>query len=169
MDVFFLLSLFVIYAGAMYFANAAPIILHGTVPLDLGRKLFGERILGNGKTILGTCAGVLVGTAAGTLVYFLVPLASTISNYFELVVLLAIGAMLGDIVKSFFKRRFHIQSGQQWAIADQLDFVLGGLLLSSFIRIPEIELIIFILVITIFAHSAFNFIAFKLKLKKVPW
>jgi CDP-2,3-bis-(O-geranylgeranyl)-sn-glycerol synthase len=169
LDIFGLLSIFAVYVGTMYFANAAPIVLHGTISLDLGKSIFGQRILGDGKTIIGTFAGILVGTAAGALLFFIIPLASTITNYFQLIVLLSVGAIFGDIVKSFFKRRLKIKSGQQWAIADQLDFVLGGLLLSSLVRIPEIELVVLILVITIFAHSAFNFIAFKLKLKKVPW
>lgn len=153
----------------MYFANAAPIILHGTIPLDFGKKLFGQRVLGDGKTSLGTFAGILVGTATGALLYFIIPQAALIENYFSLIVLLSIGAMVGDLVKSFLKRRLGIKSGQQWAFFDQLDFVVGGLIFSSFIRIPEMVLVIIILVLTIFTHSAFNYLAFKLKLKKVPW
>ena len=68
----------------MYFANAAPIILHGEIPLDFGKKLFGKRIFGDGKTILGTFSGILVGISAGALIYFLIPKTQLISNYFSL-------------------------------------------------------------------------------------
>lgn len=153
----------------MYFANAAPIILHGKLPIDFGKKLFGERILGDGKTILGAFSGILIGVSAGSLVYFIIPTAKIIPNYFLLIVSLSIGAILGDILKSFFKRRIKIKSGQQWAFADQLDFVIGGLVLSSFVRMPEVEIVIILLVLTVFVHSATNYLAFKVKLKKVPW
>ncbi len=161
--------MFLIYAVPMYFANAAPIMLHGTVPLDFGKKLFGQRIFGDGKTILGTFSGILVGASAGTLIYFLVPLSQSINQYFTFIVFLSVGAMLGDIVKSFLKRRIGLERGSHWAVADQWDFILGGLILSSFVRFPELEVILALLIITIFMHSATNIIAYKLKLKKVPW
>ena len=169
MDLLNLVFLFVVYAATMYFANAAPIILHGKTPIDLGKKLFGERIFGEGKTILGALSGILIGVSAGALVYFIVPTAQTIPNYFLFIVFLSIGAIFGDIAKSFFKRRIKIKSGEQWAFADQLDFILGGLILSSFIRVPELEIVVALLILTVFVHSATNYLAFKIKLKKVPW
>jgi len=169
LEVIELVYLFLVYAATMYFANAAPIILHGKVPVDLGKKLFGERILGDGKTILGALSGVLIGVSAGSMVYFIIPIARTIPEYFLFVVSLSAGAIIGDIVKSFFKRRLKIKSGQQWALADQLDFIVGGLVFSSFVRTPEIEIVVALLVLTIFVHSATNYIAYKVKLKNVPW
>lgn len=169
MDIIEIFSFFLIYAIPMYFANAAPIILHGVVPLDLGKKLFGKRIFGDGKTILGTFSGILIGVSAGALIYFLIPETQLINNYFTFVVFLSIGAMAGDIFKSFLKRRIGLERGSHWAIADQWDFILGGLILSSLVRIPELEVVLVLLIITIFMHSITNILAYKLKLKKVPW
>lgn len=165
-EIFFLLLL---YVFPMYFSNGAPLVLHGKVPLDFGKKLFGKRILGDGKTILGAFSGILIGTAGGAMAFFLIPYAAQIPNYFSFIVFLSIGAILGDIIKSFIKRRLGFERGAQWVLADQLDFIFGGLILSSLIRLPEIEIVLLLLVITLFMHSATNFIAYKIKLKNVPW
>ena len=58
-------------------------------------------------------------------------------DYFEgfplmipLVLSLCFGALLGDIVESFFKRRAGKERGEDWIPFDQLDFLLGALFLS---------------------------------------
>jgi len=153
----------------MYFSNGAPLVLHGVVPLDFGKKIFGKRILGDGKTILGAFSGILIGTAGGALAFFLIPYSSQIPHYFSFVVFLSFGAIMGDITKSFVKRRLGFERGAKWVLADQLDFIIGGLILSSLVRLPEIEIVVLLLIITLFMHSATNFIAYKLKLKNVPW
>jgi len=48
-------------------------------------------------------------------------------------------------------------------------FVVGGFLLSMLIRFPELEVVLIVLIVTVFAHMATNFAAYKMKLKKVPW
>jgi len=40
------------------------------------------------------------------------------------------GALIGDIVESFFKRRIGKVRGQDWIPFDQLDFILGALFFS---------------------------------------
>lgn len=158
------------YVAPLYIANSSPVIVHGHIPLDFNKKLFNEPIFGKGKTILGTIAGITAGTGVGTIIFILFPFVQNIlPNYILLSFLLSLGAILGDLTKSFFKRRFHIKSGEKWELADQLDFVLGGIILSIFVRIPEVWLVVLLLVATFFIHKSFNYIAFKLKLKSVPW
>lgn len=165
-----LLILFFAYIIPLYFANATPVVIHGSIPVDGGRLLNGKPFLGKGKTILGTLAGIIFGTLFGALVIFFYPaILISIPQYFALALLLSIGALLGDMVKSFIKRRVGITSGAQWLVADQIDFVIGGLLLSLFVRIPELEVVVLVLAVTLIAHVASNFAAFKMKLKKVPW
>ena len=43
---------------------------------------------------------------------------------------LCFGALLGDIVESFFKRRLGKNRGEDWLVFDQLDFIIGALVLS---------------------------------------
>jgi len=170
MELLDLAILFLLYVIPLYIANATPIIIHGKTPLDLGLKLFGKPILGKGKTIVGTFAGITTGTLIGAIIAILFPYALIlIPDYFGLALFLSTGAILGDATKSFFKRRFNIKSGEQWVLADQLDFVVGGLIVSTFFRVPEVWLVVVLLVATFFIHSATNYLAFKLKLKKVPW
>jgi len=171
MEVLQLLVLIALYAVPMYIANATPILIHGTKPLDFGKSLGKERVLGKGKSILGTLAGICCGSLAGLLVLlaFSETIVPLIQNYFALAILLAAGAIFGDLVKSFLKRRIGIKSGQRWLIADQWDFVLGAFALSLVARAPEVEVFVIILLATLFIHVATNFAAFKLKLKSVPW
>ena len=169
--------LFLLYVIPLYIANASPILIHGKTPLDLNKKVFGKPIFGKGKTIIGTIVGVLAGTLAGLLILIIFPYSlvlfpgSTfqIPNYFWLAFLLSAGAILGDLAKSFFKRRFDIKSGEKWEMADQLDFIIGGIILSILIRVPELWLVVILLVTTFFIHKGANWAAHKLKLKSVPW
>ncbi len=170
MEILEIIILIIAYVIPLYLANATPIIIHGKKPLDFGKNWKGKRILGDGKSIVGSVAGVIVGFLAAIIFSFSYPpLLVTIPNYLFLAFLLAFGAILGDIVESFFKRRMGLKRGAQLILCDQLDFVIGGLILSLIIRIPELEVIVVLLIATIFIHIITNFIAFKLKLKKVPW
>ncbi|HPM85832.1 MAG: CDP-2,3-bis-(O-geranylgeranyl)-sn-glycerol synthase [Candidatus ainarchaeum sp.] len=170
MDLFNAFVLTLLYVAPLYIANSSPLLVHGRIPLDLNKKIFGEPILGKGKTVLGTITGITAGTGAGTIIYLFFPFVQGyLSNYILLSFMLSSGAILGDITKSFFKRRFHIKSGEKWELADQLDFVLGGIILSIFVRVPEFWLVALLLFATFFIHKTFNYIAFKLKLKSVPW
>jgi CDP-2,3-bis-(O-geranylgeranyl)-sn-glycerol synthase len=165
-----LLFLFGAYALPLYIANATPVLIHGKKPLDFNKTFRNKRILGDGKSIVGTIAGIIGGFFSGIIFSIIFPeILIIIPNYYLLSFLLGLGAMAGDITESFFKRQLNMKRGQELFLADQLDFVLGGLLLSSIVRFPEWQIIAIFLLITIFLHRITNFIAFKLKLKKVPW
>jgi len=171
MDFASALIIFVLYLIPLYIANATPILIHGKTPIDFNKKLFGKPVFGKGKTIIGAASGIIAGAAAGAVISIFVPFViGVLPNYIFLAFMLGLGAILGDLTKSFFKRRYGIKSGEKWDFADQLDFVAGGIILSAiFARIPEWWVVIALLVATFFIHSATNFVAFRLKLKKVPW
>jgi CDP-2,3-bis-(O-geranylgeranyl)-sn-glycerol synthase len=170
MEIFELLIVFFVYLIPMYITNATPILIHGKQPLDFRKKFRGRRILGKGKTIVGTFAGITAGFLVGILFGILIPnVFQLIPNYFYLVFILSVGAIFGDLVESFCKRQMNIKSGGKLFFWDQLDFIIGGLILSLIIRIPEIEIVIVLSFITIFIHGFTNLVAFKAKLKKVPW
>ena len=165
-----LILLFFAYLVPMYCANATPILVHGTRPLDFGKKLGGKRVFGKGKTLVGTLAGIAGGTVAGALFMLAFPQTlQLVPGYLAFAFALSLGAIAGDTAKSFFKRRLGFESGQKWLIADQLDFIAGGLILSLLIRVPEWQIVVVLLVVTAFIHLATNFAAYKLGLKKVPW
>ena len=83
--------------------------------------------------------------------------------------LLGGGAILGDAVESYFKRKRNIQPGEKWIPWDQLDFVLGGLILGCFLYVPAAEVVLSIVVISPFLHIAFNHLGYFLKINKSRW
>ncbi|MDO8634018.1 MAG: CDP-2,3-bis-(O-geranylgeranyl)-sn-glycerol synthase [archaeon] len=166
-----LLKLF-FYLAPMYFANSFAMLLGGKTPLDLGKTLWDkQRVWGGGKTIRGTIAGIATGCAVTWALWFLFPAQATelTPNYLALGFLLSVGAIFGDIVASFFKRRNKIPSGTPVLFLDQLDFVFGGMILGSAYYVPGFFEIVIIAVLTLIIHKASNYFAFKTKLKRVPW
>ncbi len=166
----FLIAL-VLYTIPLYITNASAMLFGGGVPLDLGKKINGLPVLGEGKTIRGTLAGFFFGLVSiFTINYFFSSITeSIIGNYLLFGMLLCSGAILGDICASFIKRRLGLKRGHPVILLDQLDFVFGGILLSLLIRVPSLIEIAIIAIITLIAHKITNFAAFKLKMKKVPW
>jgi CDP-2,3-bis-(O-geranylgeranyl)-sn-glycerol synthase len=128
----------------IYVANASAVIVGGGTPIDFGKTgKDGRRILGDGKTWKGLFSGTFLGMTAG---FGLTVAASYLSeseyaflgltNFegFPLMIVilfsLCFGALLGDVVESFFKRRIGRDRGQDWVPFDQLDFLLGALTFS---------------------------------------
>ena len=162
-----------------YLPNNFAALTGGGMPVDMGRNWTdGRRILGDGKTIRGFVGGVTAGILIGAVQMYaeisgLVPWFPP--HTLTAVILLAIGSLLGDMVKSFFKRRQGIDRGGEWFLVDQLDFVVGALLLTLLfdpiwmLNTMTIPLLIVILVLTPLLHRTVNIIGYKLGLKKVPW
>jgi CDP-2,3-bis-(O-geranylgeranyl)-sn-glycerol synthase len=85
---------------------------------------------------------------------------------------LCCGALLGDVIESFFKRRIGKDRGQDWIPFDQLDFLIGALTFSLlmseilslthltsdqwFFQYLSIWHIIILLVVTPFIHLTAN-------------
>lgn len=128
----------------IYVANASAVIVGGGIPIDFGKSWKdGRRILGDGKTWRGLLSGTFLGMTAG----FGLAVGATylsesdyaflgLTNFegfpFMIPILfsLCFGALLGDVIESFFKRRIGKDRGQDWIPFDQLDFLLGALGLS---------------------------------------
>lgn len=83
---------------------------------------------------------------------------------------LGIGAVLGDHIKSFIKRRAGIPPGDRWWPFDQLDFVFGGVLLA----LPLVgwigwDRLLVICLFVLLIHPIGNRIGYYLGLRRVPW
>lgn len=168
MDFFRILLLIV----PMYVANGSAVLFKGNTRLDFGKNFFDNRpVFGNGKTFRGTIFSIIAGTIAAFAIALLFPeiVKNYSSNYFLAGFLLSVGAIGGDLAASFLKRRLGLKQGEEFFPLDQLDFTIGGLILANFFLPPEIPEILLILLLTIFVHRFSNWIAFKLKLKNVPW
>jgi len=156
----------------IYVTNASAMVFGGKTPLDLNiiwRD--GRPILGKGKTFQGTFFGVFFGTLTALLLWAIFPLqtAEMTGNFVAFGFLISLGAVIGDLVKSFIKRRLGKKSGEEFLLADQLDFVIGALVFGWVFFAPTALQILVMILATIVVHRIANWIAFKTKLKTVPW
>ena len=154
----------IIFIFPAYCANAIPVLAGGGKPIDLNKKFpDGKPVFGSNKTIRGFIAGLAVGTIVGIL-------QNLFFNYnVFLGFMVSLGALIGDLIESFVKRRLNFEPGRMLPIADQLDFVFGALLFSTPIIIPKLEVVLVLILITPPIHIFTNFAAYLLKLKKTPW
>jgi len=161
-----------------YVANAFPVIFGGGLAIDIGRKFSdGKPIFGSHKTFRGFIAGLIAGVFT-SLVQTIVLQSKMLSDFvlpFEFNVLvgsmIALGALMGDLVHSFVKRRLGLVEGSPLPVADQLDFVLGAILFFLLVSLspPPLFTVVLVLVITPPIHLLTNFLAYLLGVKKTPW
>jgi len=155
-----------------YVANTCACLLGGGKPLDHGRTLSdGNRILGDGVTIRGSLLGILSGVAVGVLMVYVESITASPRGTEKILLafLLSTGAIAGDAVGSFVKRRLNIPRGAPAPLLDQLNFVVGGLLFASIINPIKLETILILLILTPIGHLIVNVTGYHLKLKDVPW
>jgi CDP-2,3-bis-(O-geranylgeranyl)-sn-glycerol synthase len=173
-----------------YIANAFATLPRGRgPPMDLGRiwRRDGRRILGPSKTWSGFLfAGfaaipfclleawlILLAPPFLRLVPVLVP---TVLAALPLAAILTFGAMSGDALGSFVKRRLDRPSGTRTLLLDQMPFVLVPIAVGLAVYGPlfwgvfgNLYGIVWLLVFTLGLHTVFNWIGYKAGLKKVPW
>ncbi len=182
-----------------YVANASAKLFGGGTPLDFNKNYKdGKRILGNGKTWNGLVIGGLIGIIAGFAMAAAAPLINqillennvetlSVTNFegfplmIPIIASISYGALFGDIIESFFKRRRDIKRGKDWIPFDQLDFIMGVLffsfLMSGFLYVTNLTNtnwffqniglwhILFLLLVTPFFHILSNFIHKKINKK----
>src|SRR5437762_12402056 len=113
----------VYFMAPAYLANMAPPFVRYWKGWN---RPISRRWLGSHKTVVGFGAGIL-GAALVTWFQARLDWDRAIVDYdrwLDLGVRMGAGAMLGDSVKSFFKRRRRVPPGGTWIPFDKLDFVL---------------------------------------------
>jgi CDP-2,3-bis-(O-geranylgeranyl)-sn-glycerol synthase len=149
----------------IYCTNGAPVIFGGGEPIDFGTTLSdGERLFGNHKTIRGFLSGLIVGGLVGIVESILIA-----ASLFEIALLASAGALLGDLLAAFIKRRMRIKPGKPLPIVDQLDFVLGAVVAVSLISVPTAGTLVILLCVTPPIHLIANIGAYKLGIKSTYW
>lgn len=164
-------------------ANMAPVLFSSVgkslaVPIDSGKLFMGKPLFGSHKT----WRGLLFGTLAGGIIFFMqvgvfaaFPSVRTISlfNYLEVPLwtglLLGFGAIFGDLIKSFLKRRISVKPGERWFPFDQIDYLLGGLLMIAVVNPLVWQAWVAVVVIGLILHVITNNIGFALGLKDTRW
>lgn len=165
LDAYLIIVYSVLYILPAYVANGAPILFGGgKLPLDFGMKLHGKRIFGDNKSVTGTASMLVVGVLAGAVESWFLPYMLTVS------LLLALGAIAGDLIGSFVKRRIGRAAGASFPVMDQYGFFIVALIFAYPLgHTPGIYGLLFLVVLTGVLHVFTNAAAHKLKLKKVPW
>lgn len=165
-----------------YFANMAPALNKGilkslAIPVDFGRTFRGKPLFGKNKTIRGLVMAAVFGVVAFFIQQLLYNIEAfrniSLINYPETTILmgffLGFGAILGDLIKSFFKRRVGIRPGGCFFPFDQTDFVFGALIFGAIIYFPQWSVVLAIFIVSILGHLLFSNIGYYLKLKKDRW
>ena len=149
-------------------ANGAPVLLRGQgTPLDGGRRFVdGRPLLGKGKTY----EGLLAGFTAGAALAYLVSAVAGNPLYMVLGALSSLGALIGDIIGAFAKRRLGLPRGAPAPILDQLDFYSGAILalLAAGYAVDPVSAALGAPVVVLL-HRATNMAAHRLGFKNVPW
>jgi CDP-2,3-bis-(O-geranylgeranyl)-sn-glycerol synthase len=166
-----------------YIANCFPtltrLFFKKTHPIDFEKYYKGNRILGDGKTLEGLLFGLLGGWLISRiqLSSFMIFNAWFLLNFNQSIPVISLyaglalifGALIGDMLGSFIKRRLGMVRGQSFLFLDQLTFLVFALLFAfAFIEI-NIWTVIILLLITPIIHRVANIIGYFLKLKMVPW
>lgn len=168
-----------------WIANATPVLGGGGRPIDGGHVFRdGRRLLGKGKTIRGFLVGIVFGTLTGIAQFLAAPYLRPLLQMFVTVtsemdyvlfmqvpvaILMSCGALTGDLVGSFIKRRVNIKSGDPSPVMDQLGFIIMALLFTAPIFIPSPVFVTILIITTFFVHWLSNVLGYFLGLKNHPW
>jgi CDP-2,3-bis-(O-geranylgeranyl)-sn-glycerol synthase len=167
-------------------ANVAPILStklpglsHWNAPLDGNKKFCGKHIFGPHKTWRGIVSGMVVATIVFGLEHLLISYYGWAQllikgvNYHHLPVLIlgplfGLGALGGDAIESFFKRQNNIPSGYSWIPYDQLDYVVGGILVTlPFVILSALQYV-WIIAVWFVMHLLASYVGWLIHLKERP-
>lgn len=179
-----------------YLANMLPVLVGGGAPIDGGRVWRdGRRMLGDGKTWRALLLAPPLAAALTIVLQWLAGRPGWWGDHFPgwgpspwfllVAYAMGLGALSGDALESFVKRRTGRERGERWIPWDQLDFILGALLFglvattmlaiagvvtpNDFFRMFTWPRLVVIVLLTPALHLLVNFLGYKLGLKDVPW
>lgn len=139
------------YTLIAYLTNASCTLSKYLKPHALSNKW-----LGPGKTL----EGILIGLNAGLISSLILKLNFRIS------ITVIIASLIGDLMGSFIKRRIKIKDVP---VLDQTGFLVIAYYALSLITEINFHYAIILLTLTYFIHQLSNKLAFKLKIKNVPY
>lgn len=180
----FLLSCLYFFLPA-YFTNMTPPLIKRAglfnfiaKPVDFGKKIGGNPILGSHKSwrgvLFGIIAGILIALLQTGLYKFQFIKGISLIDYSQINILffgflISSGAVFGDLLFAFVKRRLKKEPGRRFIPFDQTNYVIGAFIfLQPFFKLSLLVwLTIFFL--TFFLHILVNYFGYLLGLHKAKW
>lgn len=149
-------------------------------PVDFNKKSDGEPILGSHKTWRGVVLGITVGILTTYLQswFYQFPLIQKISffnykkeNMLVLGFLISGGAVFGDLIFAFLKRRLRLKPGARFLPFDQINYVIGAAIFILLTPFFEIDILVWptLFIITFFLHIIVNRLGYYLKFHQAKW
>ncbi len=146
------------------------------LPVDMGITIKGQRLLGKNKTV----RGFIIGTLAASVLGLVLKIVYTTLNFQDLFnlefayqdfnaplfgAIIGFGALFGDSVESFFKRRVGIKPGEPWLFFDQTDYIFGCIAFSFLYT--EFEVISYISIFLFYGigHLLVKYVGFQIGLE----
>jgi CDP-2,3-bis-(O-geranylgeranyl)-sn-glycerol synthase len=115
-------------------ANTVPVLAAKYHIFPSLAKPLHEPLLGKHKTWRGLVLGIIFGSITAIIQYVVYPAFPypTLRSALLIGGALGLGALLGDAIKSFFKRRRNIAPGKPWPVLDQIDAIIGAIIVALF-------------------------------------
>jgi len=168
-----------------YFTNMTPPLIRKAgifnfldKPVDFGKKFLGQPIFGKNKRWRGVIFAVIVGILIAGLQLWLYqfPAVRKISlldyqeiNIFLFGFLISAGAVFGDLLFAFIKRRLKMEPGARFIPWDQTNYVIGAaIFLTPYLKINML-IWITVFILTPFLHIIINRFGYYLKLHPAKW
>jgi len=148
------------------------------VPVDLGHQIGGRPIFGPHKTyrgfIFGIAGAILIAWAQKFIFmqgywHSIAYIDYSSSSPLYIGLAMGFGALFGDLVKSFFKRRMGVAPGNSWLFWDQVDFIIGIIMFCMLIKPLTWSMIILLLVAGPILHFMVTYCGYILKIRKHQW
>lgn len=150
-----------------FIANAVPVFVGKARWLAPYRFPIWENGLGKNKTWVGVIAAIVAGTLGGWLQISLTPWPHSPVTWIAWSALISVGAMAGDCVKSYCKRRIGIKPGGAWPVVDGIDYVVGALVCGLPLFVPSWPVAVALLVAGPILSLLANMFSYAMGWKKV--
>ncbi len=147
-------------------------------PIDGNKQFWGKPILGSHKTWRGVVSGFTVGMLTLFVQVWLYRFDSiqriALFDYQKINILffgtlLCGGAIFGDLLFAFFKRRLKLKPGTKFLPFDQINYVVGAaIFLTPFYKVDSVVWFT-LLIFSFFLHIIINRIGYHLNLHKAKW
>lgn len=179
MEIFIYLVSLIYLFFPTFIANATPVLIKNIKYLKNFKKPIYEKILWKNKTWRWLISWIIFAIIISIIQYYINSDLYFINFYHQTINSLTIAiifwflqwfwALFGDAVKSLIKRKIWIKSWEPWPIFDWVDYIIWSLIFSSFIFIPNIYWVMFLIVLSPLASLAANSFSYIMWWKDVWW